>query len=106
MVKRHEGVYDGRFKLIHFYNDIDEWEFYDLQTDPHELRNVIDDSTYSTEVARLKTELERQKTKLNVPPVEVNTKSAIFDAPFPEGRPGMKKMIERLRNDIEQRRKK
>ncbi|MDR0609737.1 MAG: sulfatase [Planctomycetaceae bacterium] len=105
MVKRHEGVYDGRFKLIHFYNDIDEWEFYDLQTDPHELRNVIDDSTYSEEVDRLKTELERHKTELNVPPIEVNTKSAIFNTPFPEGRPGMKKMIERLRNNIEQRRK-
>ncbi|MDR3197523.1 MAG: sulfatase [Planctomycetaceae bacterium] len=105
MVKRHEGVYDGRFKLIHFYNDIDEWEFYDLQTDPQELRNAIDNSTYSAEIIRLKTELERQKTELKVPPIQVNTKSVIFDAPFPEGRPGMKKMIERLRNDIEKRRK-
>ena len=28
MVQRHEGVYDGRFKLIHFY-DLDEWELLD-----------------------------------------------------------------------------
>ncbi|MDR0336905.1 MAG: sulfatase [Planctomycetaceae bacterium] len=104
MVKRHEGVYDGRFKLIHFYNDIDEWEFYDLQNDPQELRNAVADSTYSAEIARLKTELERHKTELNVPPVEVNTKSAIFDVPLAEERPVMKRTIERLRRDIEQRR--
>ena len=30
-VKRHYGVRDDRYKLIHFYNDIDVWELYDLQ---------------------------------------------------------------------------
>ncbi len=30
-------------KLIHFYDDIDQWELYDLQTDPHELHNRMDD---------------------------------------------------------------
>jgi len=103
MVKRHEGVYDGRFKLIHFYNDIDEWEFYDLQADPHELRNAVTDPKYSAEVTRLKTELERQKTELKVPSIEISTKSVIFDAPLPENRPAQKKMIERLRNDIKKR---
>ena len=39
-VKRHYGVRNNRYKLIHFYNDIDEWELYDLQKDPHELHNV------------------------------------------------------------------
>ncbi|MDR1963369.1 MAG: sulfatase [Planctomycetaceae bacterium] len=105
MVKRHEGVYDGRFKLIHFYDDIDEWEFYDLQTDPHELRNTIADSNYSKEIARLKTELQRHKTELNVTPIQVNTKSVLFDTPLPENRPAMKNRFERLRNDIEKRRK-
>lgn len=40
MVKRHYGVRNDRWKLIHFYNDIDQWELYDLQEDPHELRNL------------------------------------------------------------------
>ena len=29
-----------RYKLMHFYNDIDVWELYDLQTDPNELHNL------------------------------------------------------------------
>jgi arylsulfatase A-like enzyme len=31
MVKRHYGIKTERYKLIHFYYDIDEWELYDLQ---------------------------------------------------------------------------
>ena len=31
MVKRHYGVRTDRYKLIHFYYDIDEWELYDLE---------------------------------------------------------------------------
>jgi len=33
MVKRHYGVRTDRYKLIHFYYDIDEWEMYDLEKD-------------------------------------------------------------------------
>ena len=29
-----------RYKLIHFYNDIDAWELYDLKADPQELHNI------------------------------------------------------------------
>lgn len=47
MVKRHYGVRNDRWKLIHFYNDIDHWELYDLQEDPHELRNLYDRPEYA-----------------------------------------------------------
>ncbi len=40
MVKRHYGVRTDRYKLIHFYNDIDEWELYDLLDDPKEMHNI------------------------------------------------------------------
>jgi len=40
MVKRHYGVRTERYKLIHFYNDIDVWELYDLRNDPAELHNI------------------------------------------------------------------
>lgn len=40
MVKRHYGMRDSRWKLIHFYNDIDQWELYDLKNDPSEMHNL------------------------------------------------------------------
>jgi len=45
-VKRHYGIRTDRYKLIHFYHDVDEWELYDLETDPEELRNVYADPGY------------------------------------------------------------
>jgi len=47
MVKRHYGVATQRYKLIHFYYDIDEWELYDLEKDPMEMKNVYDDPAYA-----------------------------------------------------------
>ncbi|WP_298651581.1 sulfatase [uncultured Proteiniphilum sp.] len=47
MVKRHYGVATDRYKLMHFYYDIDEWEMYDLETDLMEMRNIYDDPAYA-----------------------------------------------------------
>jgi len=47
MVKRHYGVATERYKLMHFYYDIDEWEMYDLQTDPQEMKNIYNDPAYA-----------------------------------------------------------
>lgn len=43
-VKRHYGVRTERYKLIHFYNDIDTWELFDLKNDPAEMHNIYDDA--------------------------------------------------------------
>ena len=59
MVKRHYGVRDERWKLIHFYNDIDHWELYDLQNDPSELHNLYGKPEYAVEQQRLRKELVR-----------------------------------------------
>jgi arylsulfatase A-like enzyme len=40
MVCRHFGVRTDRYKLIHYYNDIDSWELFDLQEDPSEMNNI------------------------------------------------------------------
>ncbi len=62
-VKRHYGVRTKRYKLIHFYHDIDEWELYDLEKDPHEMRNVLADPAYADIVKDLKAELKRLRKK-------------------------------------------
>jgi arylsulfatase A-like enzyme len=39
-VQPHYGIRSGRYKLIHFYYSMDEWELYDLKNDPQELVNI------------------------------------------------------------------
>jgi arylsulfatase A-like enzyme len=58
MVKRHYGISTERYKLIHYYYDIDEWEMYDLQNDPQEMRNVYDDPAYTSVRADLHNRLK------------------------------------------------
>ena len=47
MVKRHYGVRTERYKLIHFYDDIDQWEMYDLKEDPREINNIYENPEYA-----------------------------------------------------------
>ncbi len=59
-VKQHYGIRTERYKLIHFYNDIDKWELYDLREDPDELNNI-----YGNEGAwKVTSELEVQLQEL------------------------------------------
>ena len=62
-VKRHYCIRTADFKLIHFYNDVDEWEMYDLKNDPNELNNVFDKPEYAdkrTELMSLLKETQKQ----------------------------------------------
>jgi arylsulfatase A-like enzyme len=63
-VQQHYGVRSERYKLIYF-NRLDQWEFYDLKRDPHELKNVYADAKYADEVKKLKAEMNRLRTELN-----------------------------------------
>jgi len=70
-VYAHYGVRTLRYKLIYYYSDalgqagaIDEtyepeWELFDLETDPYEMHNVVDDPAYASIVRELKDELHR-----------------------------------------------
>ena len=66
-VRRHYGIRTDRYKLIHFYNDIDTWELYDLHSDPHEMHNLIDDPTYDKVEKRLRKQLDGIRKLYNVP---------------------------------------
>ena len=58
-VKRHYGIRTSDCKLIHFYNDIDQWEMYDMTADPQEMRNVYDDPAYADKRAQMHRILEQ-----------------------------------------------
>ena len=60
-VQPHYGIRTERYKLIHFYYDIDQWELYDLQSDPNELNNLINNDKYADIISNLKSELYNLK---------------------------------------------
>ncbi|MGB2129228.1 MAG: sulfatase family protein [Flavicella sp.] len=59
-VKRHYGIRTERYKLIHFYHDIETWELYDLKKDPQEMHNLYG----KTKVKNIQSELHANLIKL------------------------------------------
>ncbi|HTI73111.1 MAG TPA: sulfatase [Candidatus Limnocylindria bacterium] len=82
--RAHYGIRTERYKLIYFWKK-DQWELYDLQSDPDEMNNLYGDPAQAPLVSRLKTELYRLKKELKdddqfagkLPPDGV-------DGPFPD----------------------
>ncbi|MEQ8718179.1 MAG: sulfatase [Acidimicrobiales bacterium] len=76
----HYGVRTHTHKLIHFYADPlgqpgangpadpPQWELYDLEADPYEVNNVIDDPAYRAIRRELETELARLQAALGDEP--------------------------------------
>eukprot|EP01013_Petalomonas_cantuscygni_P008688 TRINITY_DN21425_c0_g1_i1.p2 TRINITY_DN21425_c0_g1~~TRINITY_DN21425_c0_g1_i1.p2 ORF type:complete len:188 (-),score=2.05 TRINITY_DN21425_c0_g1_i1:1492-2028(-) len=90
MVKKHYGISTKRYKLMHFYDDIDEWEFYDLESDPQELANKIDDPAYKDIIESLHKKLDSVQEAYGV-----NAKE--FEQASPERVAREYKNFERLR---------
>ncbi|MDP1815537.1 MAG: sulfatase [Leadbetterella sp.] len=63
MVKRHYGIVTEKYKLVHFYYDIDEWELYDRVNDKSEMKNVYNDPKYATVKAELHKKLAALRVK-------------------------------------------
>lgn len=66
-VKRHYGVRNERYKLMHFYNDIDHWELYDLKNDPHELNNLYGKKGMERLTKKMKKELWKLQEEYDDP---------------------------------------
>jgi arylsulfatase A-like enzyme len=62
-VASHYGVRTATHKLMHFWKK-NQWEFYDLAADPHELKNLYDDPAHQELVTQLKAEMYRLKKEL------------------------------------------
>ena len=58
-VQPHYGMRTDRYKIAHFYYNIDVWELYDMKKDPNEMHNVIDDPEYAGVVVRMKERLKK-----------------------------------------------
>jgi arylsulfatase A-like enzyme len=61
-VKRHYGIVTEKYKLIHFYHDINEWELYDREKDKSEMQNVYNEPKY----AKVKAELHKKLIALRI----------------------------------------
>ncbi|MDA1006695.1 MAG: sulfatase, partial [Verrucomicrobia bacterium] len=72
-VARHYGVTNGRFKLIHFYQK-NEWELFDLEMDPNELKSIYNDGEHAAIQSSLAAELDRLRTELKVPATDPGRK--------------------------------
>ena len=71
-VRRHYGVRTERYSLMHFYNDIDEWELFDLQEDPLQVKNLYGQEGYESLQQELRTELERLQKRYDDPALAYN----------------------------------
>ncbi len=66
MVKRHYGVRTDRYKLMHFYDDNDQWELYDLEKDPTEANNLYGDKQYAEVQSQLHARLKELQAQYGV----------------------------------------
>lgn len=60
-VQPHYGVRTDRYKLIHYYYNVDIWELYDLQSDPNELNNIYGKEGYQKITKKLKAKIKEKQ---------------------------------------------
>lgn len=78
----HYGVRNDRYKLAYFYGKglgmfgssavetRPTWEFYDLEKDPRELQNAINDTVYASVIHQMKGEIKQLQEQYRVPNIE------------------------------------
>jgi len=66
-VRPHYGIRTDRYKLIHFYDGLNEWELYDLDRDPKEMNNVFSEPRYSKVVDRMTVRLRELQQQYGDP---------------------------------------
>lgn len=66
MVKKQYGIRTKRYKLIHFYDDINSWEFYDLKKDPQELYNAYENGAYADIILKMHKQLDSVQKEYHI----------------------------------------
>ena len=62
-VQPHYGIRTKKYTLAHFYYNIDVWELYDLEKDPSQMNNIINDPAYANVILDLKADLKSLMVK-------------------------------------------
>jgi arylsulfatase A-like enzyme len=82
MVPRQNGIRTERHKLIHFYQ-FDQWELYDLETDPDELHNLYGKKEHAELIAGLKKQLkalrEYYDDRTDISPMPADWQKNVYD---------------------------
>lgn len=78
-VRRHYGIRTERYALMHFYNDIDCWELYDLKTDPLQMNNLYGTEEGDRILPKLMEELHRLQVMYEDPAICKNPQSMTGD---------------------------
>jgi arylsulfatase A-like enzyme len=68
----HEGVRTDQYKLVHYLYGDRAWELYDLNQDPHELRNLFGNPAHEAVAARLQAQLAELRKELGAEPVSAS----------------------------------
>ena len=66
----HLGIRGDRYKLIYFYT-VNEWEFYDLEKDPAEQNNLINDPSQQTNISQMKKELKNLQVEYDDKEIQI-----------------------------------
>lgn len=66
-VCKHYGVRTSRYSLIHFYDDVNSWELYDLKKDPEQMHNIYGEKGTEKLTNKLKDELHKLQDQYDDP---------------------------------------
>jgi arylsulfatase A-like enzyme len=67
MVRKNRGVRTKRWKYIHYFEEPEEFELYDIQNDPYEVNNLYSNPAYRDVVAQLEERLIELRRELKDP---------------------------------------
>jgi arylsulfatase A-like enzyme len=62
--RKNRGIRTDRWKLIHFFEQPQEWELYDLKEDPNETKNLATSRQHSSVITSLKARMEALRREL------------------------------------------
>ncbi|MEO7647976.1 MAG: sulfatase/phosphatase domain-containing protein [Gemmatimonadaceae bacterium] len=62
--RKHRGVRTRRWKLIHLFEQPEQWELYDLANDPDETRNLAGQRRYAATERALRKRMEELRYEL------------------------------------------